>query len=45
VPQVANARRLKMPLDGFPKILAIDKACLALPPFERARPENQPDAE
>ena len=45
VPQVANARRLKVPLDGFPKIVAVDAACLALPAFDRARPENQPDAE
>jgi maleylpyruvate isomerase len=45
VPQVANARRLKVPLDKFPKIVAVDAACLALPAFERARPENQPDAE
>jgi maleylacetoacetate isomerase len=45
VPQVANARRLKVPLDKFPKIVGIDAACLALPAFDRARPENQPDAE
>jgi maleylpyruvate isomerase len=45
VPQVYNARRLKVPLDKFPKIVAADKACLALSAFERARPENQPDAE
>ena len=45
VPQVANARRLKVPLDKFPKIAAADAACLALPPFDRARPEKQPDAE
>ena len=45
VPQVYNARRLKVPLDKFPKIVAIDAACLALPAFDRARPENQPDAE
>jgi maleylacetoacetate isomerase len=45
VPQVYNARRLKVPLDAFPKIIAIEAACLALPAFERARPENQPDAE
>jgi maleylacetoacetate isomerase len=45
VPQVANARRLKVPLDKFPKIVAADAACQALPAFERARPENQPDAE
>jgi maleylpyruvate isomerase len=45
VPQVANARRLKVPLDKFPKIVAVDAACLKLPAFEQARPENQPDAE
>ena len=45
VPQVNNARRLKVPLDRFPKIVSVDAACLALPAFDRARPENQPDAE
>jgi maleylacetoacetate isomerase len=45
VPQVNNARRLKVPLERFPKIVAVDAACLALPAFDRARPENQPDAE
>ena len=45
VPQIYNARRLKVPLDRFPKITAVEAACLALPAFERARPENQPDAE
>jgi maleylacetoacetate isomerase len=45
VPQVYNARRLKVPLDRFPKIVAVDAACLKLSAFDRARPENQPDAE
>jgi maleylacetoacetate isomerase len=45
VPQVANARRLKVPLERFPKIVGVDATCLALPAFDRARPENQPDAE
>jgi maleylpyruvate isomerase len=45
VPQVYNARRLKVPLDRYPKVLAADAACLKLPAFDRARPENQPDAE
>ena len=45
VPQVANARRLKVPLEAFPKIVGVDAACLKLPAFDRARPENQPDAE
>ena len=45
VPQVYNARRLKVPLDRFSKLVAIDAACAKLAAFERARPENQPDAE
>lgn len=45
VPQVANAARFKVPLDRFPKIVAVDAACLQLPAFDKARPENQPDAE
>jgi maleylacetoacetate isomerase len=45
VPQVANARRLKVPLEAFPKIVAAESACLKLPAFDKARPENQPDAE
>ncbi|MGH6769922.1 MAG: maleylacetoacetate isomerase [Xanthobacteraceae bacterium] len=45
VPQVANARRLKVPLDRYPKIVAVDAACAKLSAFVQARPENQPDAE
>ncbi|GIK80626.1 MAG: maleylacetoacetate isomerase [Alphaproteobacteria bacterium] len=45
VPQVFNARRFKVPLDDYPKITAVEAACLALPAFDKARPENQPDAE
>ena len=45
VPQVANAKRFKVPLDAFPKILAAEEACQQLPAFDKARPENQPDAE
>ena len=45
IPQVFNARRLKVPLDAFPKIVAVEQACLKLPAFDTARPENQPDAE
>jgi maleylpyruvate isomerase len=45
VPQVANARRLKVPLERFSGIVAVDAACAKLSAFEKARPENQPDAE
>jgi maleylacetoacetate isomerase len=45
VPQVYNARRLKVALQRFPKIVAVDAACGKLAAFDKARPENQPDAE
>jgi maleylacetoacetate isomerase len=45
VPQVNNARRLNVPLERFPKIVGVDRACLTVAAFDRARPENQPDAE
>lgn len=45
VPQVFNARRFKVPIERFPKIAAVDAACAKLPAFDKARPENQPDAE
>ena len=45
VPQVANARRFKVPLERFPRIVAADAACAKIAAFDRARPENQPDAE
>jgi maleylpyruvate isomerase len=45
VPQVANARRFNVPLERFPNIVAVDAACLKLPAFDKARPENQPDKE
>ena len=45
VPQVANARRFKVPLDKYSNIAAVDAACQKLPAFDQARPENQPDAE
>jgi maleylpyruvate isomerase len=45
VPQVYNARRLKVPLDRFPTIVAADAACGALAAFQKASPENQSDAE
>jgi maleylpyruvate isomerase len=45
VPQVANAGRLKIPMDPYPRIRAINEACLALAAFDRAQPAMQPDAE
>ena len=44
VPQVYNARRIGVDLAAYPDIVRIEQQCLALPAFEAARPENQPDA-
>ena len=44
VPQVANGRRFKVPLEKFPKIVAIDAACLKLPAFVKPSPATQPAA-
>ena len=44
VPQVYNARRMNVPIDSYPKIIAVDAACGKLPAFQAAIPEIQPDA-
>jgi maleylpyruvate isomerase len=45
VPQLANARRFGIDLPAYPKLLAIEAACMSLPAFANAAPERQPDAE
>jgi maleylacetoacetate isomerase len=45
VPQVANARRFKVPIERFARIVAVDAAANRLAAFDTARPERQPDAE
>ena len=45
VPQVANAGGVNLPMDPYPRIRAINAACLALPAFDSAQPSRQPDAE
>ena len=45
VPQMANAVRFKVDLAEFPTIRRINAACLELEAFQKAAPENQPDAE
>jgi maleylacetoacetate isomerase len=44
IPQVYNARRFGVDLEPYPTIRRIEATCLALPEFDAARPENQPDA-
>ncbi|WP_417495221.1 maleylacetoacetate isomerase [Maricaulis sp.] len=45
LPQLVNARRWEVDLSAFPTLMAAEAACLDLPAFQRATPENQPDAE
>jgi maleylacetoacetate isomerase len=44
VPQVYNAQRFKVDMKPFPTIRRINDACLETEEFDKARPENQPDA-
>ena len=44
VPQIYNARRFGVDMAAYPTLARIEAACLALPAFDAARPENQPDA-
>jgi maleylacetoacetate isomerase len=44
VPQVYNARRYGCDLAPFPRIRTIEENCRAVPAFQAAAPENQPDA-
>ncbi len=43
VPQMYNARLAGLELSAYPLLLDIDERCRALPAFDRAMPENQPD--
>ena len=45
VPQIANAARVKLPMQPYPRIRAIHEACAKVDAFAKARPEAQPDAE
>ncbi len=43
LPQVYNARRFEFDFSDKPHIERIEAACLALPEFQRAHPDAQPD--
>lgn len=45
IPQIFNARRFNIDMSPYPRLVAIDAACNALPPFHAAHPSRQPDAE
>lgn len=44
VPQLANARRLPIPLEPYPALLRIESNCQEMDAFARAAPAMQPDA-
>ena len=44
IPQLYNARRFGVDVTAYPTLQRIEEACLALPEFDAARPERQPDA-
>jgi len=44
IPQLASATRFGVDWQQYPTIVRVARNCAALDAFERARPENQPDA-
>lgn len=45
VPQMYNARRFDTNLEPFPRLCAVEAACLQHPAFAETAPDRQPDAE
>ena len=45
VPQIFNAERFEVSLDGLPLTLAAHHACMALPAFQKAQPSACPDSQ
>lgn len=45
VPQLYGARRFGVDLAPYPTLLRIEAACAALPAFQAAHPDRQPDAQ
>lgn len=44
VPQMYNAHRFSVPVDDYPKLVAVVNHCNELEAFKKALPENQSDA-
>jgi maleylpyruvate isomerase len=44
VPQIESARRFKVDIARWPRLVEIDAACSQLDAFRRAAPARQPDA-
>lgn len=45
IPQIYSARRFHVPLEAFPRLLAIETAAAGHPAFIAAHPDRQPDAD
>lgn len=45
IPQIYSARRFNVPLNAFPRLLAIDETAKRHPAFAAAHPDVQPDAD
>ena len=45
IPQIYSARRFNVPLDDFPRLLAVDATAAGHPAFAAAHPNAQPDAD
>lgn len=45
IPQIYSARRFNVPLDAFPRLMAIDARAATHPAFIAAHPDAQPDAD
>jgi maleylacetoacetate isomerase len=44
IPQLGNARRMRCPVEPYPKLLRAEAAACVLPAFVDAAPDRQPDA-
>lgn len=44
IPQIESARRFAVDLNRWPRLLDIERTCMALPAFSSAAPAKQPDA-
>lgn len=45
VPQIEAARRFRISMDDFPQLAMVDESCAALPAFQVAAPQAQPEVE
>ena len=45
MPQIFNAQRFKVSLDGLQRTMGAFDACMALPAFQQAQPSACPDNE